>query len=146
VRTGQDTGLGASDTGAVRVWETVDVIFAFGECELDTDRIVLRRNGREQRIEPQVFDLLAMLIDRRGTLVRKEELLDQVWGDRFVSESALTTRIKSARQAVGDDGSAQRVIRTVHGRGYEFVAEVDVLDEPAHGARSTDRARVRAQV
>ncbi|MDG2113122.1 MAG: winged helix-turn-helix domain-containing protein [Actinomycetota bacterium] len=73
-----------------------------------------------------------MLVERWGQLVRKEELLDQVWGDRFVSESALTTRIKSTRQAVGDDGVSQRVICTVHGKGYEFVAEVRVIDtEPA---------------
>ena len=63
-------------------------------------------------------------------MVRKEELLDEVWGDRFVSESALTTRIKSVRQAVGDDGSRQAIIRTVHGKGYEFVAAVEVVDEP----------------
>jgi pimeloyl-ACP methyl ester carboxylesterase len=56
--------------------------------------------------------------------VTKEELFDAVWGTRFVSESALTTRIKEARQAVGDDGKAQRVIKTVHGRGYRFVADV----------------------
>src|SRR5207248_5462792 len=52
------------------------------------------------------------------------DLLDNVWGDRFVSESALTTRVKAARRAVGDDGQQQRVIKTVHGRGYRFVAEV----------------------
>ena len=55
----------------------------------------------------------------------KHELLDEVWGSRFVSESALTSRIKSARRAVGDTGHDQRVIRTVHGRGYRFVAEVE---------------------
>jgi len=56
--------------------------------------------------------------------VSKEELLDNIWGDRFVSESALTSRIKSARRAVGDDGRAQRLISTVHGRGYQFVGAV----------------------
>ncbi len=100
------------------------MLYLFEDCELDLARIVLRRQGTETRIEPQVFDLLCFLIQRRGQLVRKEELLDQVWGDRFVSESALTTRIKSARRAVGDDGRHQHVIRTVHGKGYEFVADV----------------------
>ena len=106
------------------------MILRFDDCELDLARVVLRRAGGEVRIEPQVFDLLACLIEHRGQVVRKEELLDQVWGDRFVSESALTTRIKSVRQAVGDDGTRQAVIRTVHGKGYEFVAEVHVVDEP----------------
>jgi pimeloyl-ACP methyl ester carboxylesterase len=54
-----------------------------------------------------------------------------VWGSRFVSESALTTRVKQARRAVGDDGTHQRVIKTVHGRGYRVVADVQVLDDPA---------------
>ncbi|MEP7046191.1 MAG: winged helix-turn-helix domain-containing protein [Ilumatobacteraceae bacterium] len=105
------------------------MILAFGDFELDTARVVLRRCGSDVRVEPQVFDLLCCLIKRHGEVVRKEELLDQIWGDRFVSESALTTRIKSARRAVGDDGKTQRVIRTVHGKGYEFVAEVRVAEE-----------------
>ncbi|MGA3147473.1 MAG: winged helix-turn-helix domain-containing protein [Acidimicrobiales bacterium] len=100
----------------------------FADCELNLDRIVLRRAGEEIRVEPQVFDVLAYLVQHRGAVVRKEELLDAVWGDRFVSESALTTRIKAVRQAVGDDGSRQLIIRTVHGKGYEFVATV-VEDE-----------------
>ena len=93
------------------------MILRFASCELDLARVVLRRDGAEVRVEPQVFDVLAYLALHRGTVVRKEELLDEIWGDRFVSESALTTRIKSLRQAVGDDGSRQSVIRTVHGRG-----------------------------
>ena len=91
---------------------------------------MLRRDGREIRVEPQVFDLLSFLVQRRGEVVRKEELLDKVWGDRFVSESALTTQIKSVRQVVGDAGSLQSVIRTVHGKGYEFVADVVLVEEP----------------
>ena len=54
----------------------------------------------------------------------KNELLDTIWGDRFVSESALTSRVKAARQAIGDDGRGQRLIRTVHGRGYQFIGPV----------------------
>ena len=100
------------------------MIYRFGGCVLDTDRVVLLRDGSPVHVEPQVFSLLELLLERRGTVVRKEELLDSVWGTRFVSESALTSRIRSARQAVGDDGTAQQVIRTVHGRGYELVAPV----------------------
>ena len=118
--------------------EGVPVILGFGNCELDVARVVLRRDGAEIPVEPQVFDLLCCLIDRRGQVVRKEDLLDQVWGDRFVSESALTTRIKSARRAVGDDGARQVVIRTVHGKGYEFVAEVRLIDAQSAPARRFD--------
>jgi predicted ATPase/DNA-binding winged helix-turn-helix (wHTH) protein len=104
------------------------VVLRFANCELDLARVVLRRDGREVKVEPQVFDVLAYLAQHRGTVVRKEELLDEVWGDRFVSESALTTRIKSVRQAVGDDGRRQAIVRTVHGKGYEFVAAVEEVE------------------
>jgi predicted ATPase/DNA-binding winged helix-turn-helix (wHTH) protein len=104
------------------------MVLRFAGCELDLDRVVLRRDGEPVRIEPQAFDLLAYLVAHRGAVVRKEQLLDDVWGDRFVSESALTTRIKAVRQAVGDDGTRQEIIRTVHGKGYEFVATVESVD------------------
>jgi DNA-binding winged helix-turn-helix (wHTH) protein/pimeloyl-ACP methyl ester carboxylesterase len=92
---------------------------------IDTTRYELRRNDAAVHVEPQVFDVLAHLVARRDRVVSKAELLDAVWGDRFVSESALTSRIKAARKAVGDTGRDQRVIKTVHGRGYQFVAAVE---------------------
>ena len=101
------------------------MIYRFGAHELDTDVFELRRAGVPVPIEPQVFNVLTYLVEHRERVVTKHELLDNVWGDRFVSESALTTRVKAARRAVGDDGQQQRVIRTLHGRGYRFVAEVD---------------------
>ena len=100
----------------------------FGDFVLDTDRYELCRGGEPVHVEPQVFDVLALLVANRHRVVPKTELLDTVWGDRFVGESALSSRIKAARQAVGDDGSAQKVIRTVHGRGYRFVADLRVAD------------------
>jgi non-specific serine/threonine protein kinase len=101
------------------------VRFRFAGCELDTGAYRLEVAGHPEPVEPQVFDLLVYLIEHRDRVVPKEELLDSIWGDRFVSESALTSRLKSARRAVGDDGRSQRVIRTVHGRGYQFVAPVE---------------------
>lgn len=98
--------------------------YRFGERVLDTDTVELRDGTAVLDVEPQVFDVLAYLVAHRDRVVPKEELLDRVWGDRFVSESALTTRIKQARRAVGDTGREQAVIRTVHGRGYRFVAPV----------------------
>ena len=106
------------------------MIFVFGDCELDLDRFELRRAGRLRPVEPQVFDLLAVLIRERHRVVSKEELLDTVWGNRFVSESALTSRVKAARQAIGDDGRSQRLIRTARGRGYQFAAPVDEAAQP----------------
>jgi pimeloyl-ACP methyl ester carboxylesterase len=102
----------------------VDSVYAFNDCEVDTARFQVRRNGSPVHVEPQVFDVLAYLIVHRDRVVPKTELLDMIWGDRFVSESALTSRMRAARIAVGDDGSSQQIIRTVHGRGYQFVADV----------------------
>lgn len=101
------------------------MIVRFGDHEVDTGAFELRRGGTLVPLEPQVFDVLAHLITHRERVVTKEELLDEVWGDRFVSESALTSRIKAARRAIGDDGRTQGTIRTVHGRGYRFVAPVE---------------------
>ena len=108
----------------------------FGDCELSVERIELRRVGQIVDMEPQVFDVLAYLLRHRERVVPKTELLDQIWGNRFVSESALSSRIKSARRAVGDTGRDQRIIKTVYGRGYRFVADViekPRLGGPAHG-------------
>ena len=100
------------------------MIYRFGDCELDLLRYELRRGGRPRHLEPQVFEVLSYLVRNRDRVVTKNELLDQVWGSRFVTESALTSRLKAARRAVGDSGREQRVIRTVHGRGYRFLALV----------------------
>jgi DNA-binding winged helix-turn-helix (wHTH) protein len=116
------------------------MIYRFGDCELDEGRYELRRGGVPCHLEPQVFEVLAYLVRNRGRLVTKAELLDEIWGSRFVSESALTSRIKAARKAVGDSGREQRVIRTVHGRGYEFLTPVQ---PPATGP-STAAARAGA--
>ena len=99
--------------------------FGGGEFELDFDMCELRRNGQRVPMEPQVYDVLAYLVSRRGHVVTKFELLDEVWGDRFVSENALSSRISAVRKATGDDGRSQRIIRTVHRKGFSFVAELD---------------------
>ena len=93
-------------------------------CTIDTDTMRVAVDGRDVPVQPQVFDVLALLIAERHRVVTKQELLERVWGHTFVTESTLTSRIKSARQAIGDDGRSQRLIRTVHGRGYQFVGEV----------------------
>ena len=114
-------------------------MYRFEDFELDPRRFVLSRGGAEVRVEQQVFRVLIHLIENRSKLVTKAELLDAVWGDRFVSESALTSRLKAARRAVGDDGQQQRVIATVHGVGYRFVAPVEECEEGTAPAPRTRR-------
>lgn len=103
-------------------------VTVFGRCEFDRDRWELRRDGEVVAVEPRAMQILNELVDRCGELVTKNDLLDRVWGDRFVSESALTTQIKALRKAVGDSGREQSIIRTVHGQGYRFVAEITVTE------------------
>ena len=86
----------------------------------------LREDGAVHALEPQVFSLLAFLVEHRERLVPKEELFEKLWDGRVVTDSALTSRIKSARQALGDSGKAQRFIKTIHGKGFRFVEDVQV--------------------
>src|SRR5262245_28802473 len=107
------------------------MIYVFGEYELDTDGYELRRTGKPLRIEPKAFDLLAYLVRQRGRAVAKDELFKQLWPNQFVTDDALIYCIMTARRALGDSGRVQRLIKTVHGRGYRFVAPVkERLQEP----------------
>ncbi|AHG92686.1 transcriptional regulator domain-containing protein (plasmid) [Gemmatirosa kalamazoonensis] len=117
------------------------VVYAFGDCELDTRLHELRCAGERRHVEPQVFDVLAYLFASRDRLVTKEELLDAVWGHRYVAPTTLNSRIKHARQAVGDDGAAQRVIRTVHGLGFRVVADVEERVDERATSRPEQRIR-----
>jgi len=102
------------------------MIYRFGPFELDLDKVELRTDGGLVALEPQVFALLAFLVEHRDRLVSKDEIFEKVWDRRVVTDSALASRIKSARKALGDDGKAQRYIKTIHGQGYRFVAEVGI--------------------
>lgn len=106
-------------------------IFTFGDYTLDAARYQLSRAGEPIRIEPRAFDLLRVLLEQRDRVVTKPELLDQVWRTTFVSDAALTTALRTVRRAIGDSGTEQRMIRTVHGRGYQFVADVETADAAA---------------
>lgn len=98
--------------------------FAFGEYELDLDKAELRLGGVVTPVEPQVFALLRLLIENRDRLVGRAEIIDRIWGGRIVSDDAVTSRIKSARRAIGDSGEAQSLIRTLPRLGFRFVGDV----------------------
>jgi class 3 adenylate cyclase/DNA-binding winged helix-turn-helix (wHTH) protein/tetratricopeptide (TPR) repeat protein len=106
------------------------MLYIFGDYELDTRLYELRHAGKPCNIEPQVFDVLAYLIQHRDGLVTKEELLEHVWPEQFISETVLNNRIMAARRAIGDSGRTQHCIRTVRGRGYRFVAAMQ--ERPGH--------------
>ncbi|WP_336492493.1 winged helix-turn-helix domain-containing tetratricopeptide repeat protein [Methylobacterium nigriterrae] len=115
------------------------MVYLFDAFELDVDRIELRRSGVLRPVEPQVFALLRLLVENRDRLVSKEEVVGKVWNGRFISDAAISSRIKSARHILGDDGKEQHFIRTLHGQGFRFVADVrtgasrlTVLPSPRH--------------
>lgn len=107
------------------------MVLAFGDHQLDIERRELRRGAMLVAVEPKVFDLLVFLVQNRDRVVSRDDLLEAVWAGRLVSESALTTRVNAARKAIGDDGTAQRLIRTVTRKGLRFVGEVTELPDPA---------------
>ena len=126
--------------------EQSEKLLKFLDYELDLAARVLRRDGEPVALEPRVFDLLAWLIEQRHRAVDKDEIQDAVWTGMIVSETALTRAIMKARRAVGDSADRQAVIRTVHGHGYQFVAELqtpgdeEAADEspvPAFGASTS---------
>src|SRR3984957_17165394 len=102
------------------------MIYRFGPFELDTAKVELRSGGEVCSVEPQVFALLALLVDNRERLVSKDEIIEKVWDGRVVSEAAVASRIKSARKVLGDDGKTQQFIKTIHRQGFRFVADVKV--------------------
>ncbi|MDQ3281075.1 MAG: winged helix-turn-helix domain-containing protein [Acidobacteriota bacterium] len=116
-------------------------MFRFGEFELDLSRYELRRGGEVVKAEPRVLEVLDYLIARRERVVTKEELLDSLWRDVHVSESALTTTIRDARRALRDSRGEPRWIRTVYGRGFRFVGDVD---DAADGATAPPPIAPRA--
>jgi TolB-like protein len=113
------------------------VKLGFEDCILDAERRELTRASQPVALGPQVFDLLVYLLTNRDHVVSKDELMDTVWGGRIVSESTLASHINAVRQAIGDSGQEQRLIRTIARKGFRFVADVTELltaqtaEEPA---------------
>ena len=100
------------------------MLFEIGEYTVDTSQYAIRRGGDLVAVEPQVFDLILLLIRNRDRLVTKGEIFERIWKGRAVSDAALSSRVKAARKVFGDDGKSQRLIRTLHGRGFQFIGVV----------------------
>jgi TolB-like protein/uncharacterized protein YukE len=112
------------------------VLLTFRDCEIDTELFALRRQAQACQVEPLVFNLLLYLLRHRDRVVTRQELLDALWPHKVISESTLSSCIKAARHAVGDDGDTQACIATIQRRGYRFVAPVLELAAPAAGVPS----------
>ncbi|MBA4100316.1 MAG: hypothetical protein C0484_26525 [Rhodospirillum sp.] len=116
----------------------------FADCEIDVAGFTLRRNGAVCELEPQVLELLLHLARNPDRLLTKDDLIQHVWHGRIVSDTTITSRIKSARAAIGDDGTQQKLIRTVHGRGVRFIAAVRTERRGAASATRSGEMLARA--
>jgi TolB-like protein/Tfp pilus assembly protein PilF len=105
------------------------MIYKFDEFEIDTRNYRLSNKGTVIDVEPKVFDLLSYLVVNRSKLITRDELFENIWKGQVVSDTSLSNQIKAARKVIGDSGRAQLCIKTVHGRGYQFVASVVEADD-----------------
>lgn len=117
------------------------MVYSFGEFRIDAARFEIDRGGRPLGVEPQVLELLILLLKNRDRVVTRDELLETVWQGRVVSDTTLSSRIKTARQLIGDDGARQDYIKTVHGRGFRFVG--DVSEEARGQSAAVERPATR---
>ncbi|MEP3279464.1 MAG: winged helix-turn-helix domain-containing protein [Stappiaceae bacterium] len=116
------------------------MLYRFDGFEIDTGKFELRRNGGVVAIEPLVFDFICFLAENAGRVVSKEEIVDTVWKGRLVSETTISSCVKSARKALGDSGDHQKYIRTVRGRGFEFLAQLNDHSEKAEQQHNSGNA------
>jgi len=110
------------------------LIYAFDRFQVDTTAFEVTQGDERLTAQPQVIELLILLLQHRDRVVSRDEIFDEVWNGRVVSDAALSSRIKSLRQLLGDDGEAQKYIRTIHGRGFRFVGEAEATDTGADQA------------
>jgi len=114
--------------------------YSFNDFTLDTDRFELSKDNVRLHCEPQVIELLTLLLENRDRVVGKEEINETVWRGRVVSDASLSSRIKSLRQLLGDDARNQQYIRTVHKKGFQFIAPVQANDDESaqHDSKVTN--------
>ncbi|MEX0965322.1 MAG: tetratricopeptide repeat protein [Pseudohongiellaceae bacterium] len=118
--------------------------YLFKNFVLDLEKYQLLKDGRPLKAEPQIIELLTLMVSNQDRMLGKDEINRQIWKGRVVTDSALSSRIKSMRQLLGDSGKSQQIIQTVHGKGFRFVAEV-TLEETAPAPESFTDANVHAR-
>src|SRR6185503_18625894 len=98
--------------------------------QVDLGSFRVLKAGTVLALEPKAFEVLVYLIQNRERLIEKNELIDAVWKETFVTPNAMTRVIAQLRKALGDDAREARYIETVPTRGYRFIATVEELDGP----------------
>jgi DNA-binding winged helix-turn-helix (wHTH) protein len=103
--------------------------YVFADCELDTQLFVVRSGTTQHPLRPKTLQVLLYLLEHRDRVVPKQELAERLWPDQFISDTVIENNILAARRAVGDSGRAQRIIQTLYGHGYRFIAPVTTADD-----------------
>lgn len=110
----------------------------FDEYLLDLKNYSLSYQGKPLSIEPQVFNLVAYLVEHHDRVISRDELMAELWAGKVVSDSSLSTCIKEARKALNDDAQKQQYIATLNRRGYRFVGSLNANVQDAVGANTLD--------
>jgi DNA-binding winged helix-turn-helix (wHTH) protein/REP element-mobilizing transposase RayT len=108
--------------------------YRFANCEVETQLCVVQCGQSEHMLRPKAWHVLLYLLEHRTRVVSKQELAEQVWPEQFISDGVIENSILAARRAVGDSGRTQRIIQTLHGHGYRFIAPVTVVQDAAESA------------
>lgn len=122
------------------------MIYIFEEYSLDSSRRQLRRASTVVSIEPQVFEILELLVRTSPNVVSKDELITTIWDRRIVSDSTISSRISAARAAIRDNGKEQRLIQTFSRRGFRFVGAVRTEQESKHPSAESSEHLVQGRL
>ncbi len=116
-------------------------LYEFGEFRLDADGRLLFRNGEVVPLTPKAVETLLLLVENKGNVVEKDELMQRIWPRTFVEESSLTRNISVLRKALGNGADGQEFIATVPKRGYRFIAPVEEIEEPSRPSSAIQETR-----
>jgi DNA-binding winged helix-turn-helix (wHTH) protein len=119
-----------------------EALILFGPFRLLPKQRLLMQADKPVRLGSRAFDVLIALLERRGELVSKEELMARVWPNTFVESANLAVHISALRRALGDDRAANRYVVNISGRGYRFVAPVTIVEDPPWPAPAVTQANL----
>ena len=117
------------------------IIYEFADFRLIPGEGLLLRNGEPVPLSLKAFSTLLFLVERAGHLVHKTELLEEVWQNAFVEESAASRCVWTIRGALGEDSKSSKFIQTIPRRGYRFVAPVSIVTNDSGALRLADLPR-----
>lgn len=122
------------------------MLYSFDGYELDTERYELRLEGEEVHIEPQVFNFLQFLIENKDRVVSRDEIIEKIWQGRIVSDTTVSSCVKSARKILGDDGEHQKYIKTTRGRGFQFITDIRTVGKISQNSHTEQKKLITSHL